>query len=97
MDPKDFEDLKQSVLDMKAHMRGEQVEGVRTTQVAVPDPAQVRQSMGLSQAQFAVLLGISVRTLQNWEQGRRQPEGPARALLKVALENPSAVAEALSA
>ncbi len=39
MNPKDFEDLKQSVLDMKAHMRGEQVEGVRTTQVAVPDTA----------------------------------------------------------
>jgi len=56
MDPKDFEELKQSVLDMKTHMRGEQVEGVRTTQVAVPDTAQVRRSMGLSQAQFAMLL-----------------------------------------
>ena len=56
MDPKDFGELKQSVLDMKAHMRGEQVEGVRKTQVEVPDTAQVRQSMGLSQAQFAVLL-----------------------------------------
>ncbi len=95
MDPKDFEDLKQSVLDMKAHMRGEQVEGVRTTQVAVPDPAQVRQSMGLSQAQFAVLLGISVRTLQNWEQGRRRPRGPAAQLLRVAARYPEAVLDAV--
>ena len=42
------------------------------------------------------MIGVSVSTLQNWEQGRRQPEGPARALLKVATEKPEAVAEALS-
>ncbi len=43
------------------------------------------------------MIGVSISTLQNWEQGRRQPDGPARALLKVAAENPEAVAEALSA
>jgi len=95
MNPKDFEDLKQSVLDMKAHRRGEQVEGVRTTQVEAPDTAQVRQSMGLSQAQFAVLLGISVRTLQNWEQGRRRPRGPAAQLLRVVARHPEAVLDAV--
>ncbi|PYV38295.1 MAG: transcriptional regulator, partial [Acidobacteria bacterium] len=50
-----------------------------------------------SQAEFALMIGVSVATLKNWEQGRRTPEGPARALLKVAAKNPKAVAEALSA
>lgn len=49
-----------------------------------PDVAAIRQEYALSQAKFAVLFGISVRTLQNWEQGRREPQGPARVLLRVA-------------
>ena len=56
-----------------------------------------RRKLGKSQAEFAMMIGVSISTLQNWEQGRRSPEGPARALLKVALENPEAVVEALSA
>lgn len=51
---------------------------------------------GQSQAEFARMIGVSVATLQNWEQGRRRPEGPARALLKVAAVNPQAVAAALA-
>ena len=47
------------------------------------------------QSEFALMIGVSVGTLQNWEQGRRKPVGPARALLKVASENPEAVREAL--
>ncbi len=50
-----------------------------------------------SQAEFALMIGVSAATLQNWEQGRRSPVGPARALLKVAAENPRAVERALSA
>ena len=59
------------------------------------DVAALRRFVGLTQARFARAMGISVHTLRNWEQGRRQPHGPARALLKVAAENPKAVEKAL--
>ncbi|HYN77374.1 MAG TPA: type II toxin-antitoxin system MqsA family antitoxin [Lamprocystis sp. (in: g-proteobacteria)] len=52
-----------------------------------------RQNVGLSQAQFAVLLGVSVRTLQEWEQGRRQPSGAAKTLLRVAQRHPEVLRE----
>ncbi|HUG92463.1 MAG TPA: helix-turn-helix domain-containing protein [Planctomycetaceae bacterium] len=56
----------------------------------------VRRRLGKSQNEVARMIGVSVATLQNWEQGRRRPEGPARALLKVAAMNPEAVAAALA-
>ncbi|WP_242482533.1 helix-turn-helix domain-containing protein [Thiocystis violacea] len=56
--------------------------------VAWPPALAARQEMGLSQAQFAQLLGVSVRTLQGWEQGRKQPSGAARTLLAIARRNP---------
>ena len=56
--------------------------------VNLPDVAYVREKVGLSQARFAELLGISVRTLQDWEQGRRSPSGAARTLLAIADRNP---------
>lgn len=55
----------------------------------------LRRSIGLSQPQFASALGISVHTLRNWEQARRSPEGPARALLRIAARHPSVVRENL--
>ncbi|MGB2610862.1 MAG: helix-turn-helix domain-containing protein, partial [Isosphaeraceae bacterium] len=55
----------------------------------------IRQRLGKSQSEFALLIGVSVSTLQNWEQGRSAPEGPARALLRVAAKDPEAVAKAL--
>lgn len=66
--------------------RGEQ--GRVTT---VPSVSSVREKTGLSQAEFARLLGVSVRTLQEWEQGRRAPSGAARTLLLIAARNPRAL------
>ena len=59
------------------------------------DIKAIRVGLDKSQAEFARMIGVSVSTLQNWEQGRRQPEGAARALLRVTAENPDAVARAL--
>jgi putative transcriptional regulator len=59
------------------------------------DIKEIRSRMNKSQAEFALMIGVKVSTLQNWEQGRRLPEGPARALLKIAAEKPRAVIEAL--
>jgi putative transcriptional regulator len=61
--------------------------------VSLPSVAAIRERTGLSQAKFAVLLGVSVRTLQEWEQGRRVPSGAARTLLMVAAKNPQALLE----
>ena len=59
----------------------------------VPSVARIRDRTGLSQARFAQLLGVSVRTLQDWEQGRRSPSGAARTLLIVASKHPKALLE----
>jgi putative transcriptional regulator len=56
--------------------------------ITVPSISSIREGTGLSQARFAQLLGVSVRTLQDWEQGRRAPSGAARTLLMVAAKNP---------
>lgn len=61
--------------------------------ITVPDVAKTREKTGLSQARFAQLLGVSLRTLQDWEQGRRAPSGAARTLLMVAVKNPQALLE----
>jgi putative transcriptional regulator len=60
----------------------------RATVVKLPAAAEARASVGLSQQEFAQLLGVSTRTLQDWEQGRREPTGAARTLLKVAVKHP---------
>jgi putative transcriptional regulator len=59
----------------------------------VPSVATIREGTGLSQPRFAELLGVSVRTLQEWEQGRRAPSGAARTLLMIAAKNPRALIE----
>jgi len=65
------------------------------TQLVVSPVTETRKKTGLSQSQFAALLGVSVRTLQGWEQGRKQPSGAARTLLAIASENPQAVLAAM--
>ena len=87
-----FDELLESVREGGAIVRG--VKNPSRSWVADhPDVASIRERYGLSQAKFAALLGISVRTLQNWEQGRRQPRGPAKVLLQVAAEHPDALLE----
>jgi putative transcriptional regulator len=61
--------------------------------INVPSVTSVRERTGLSQSRFARLLGVSVRTLQEWEQGRRAPSGAARTLLLIAQKNPRALLE----
>jgi putative transcriptional regulator len=74
-------ELLQSVREMKAGQG----------RVVFSPAIEARQKTGLSQAKFAALLGVSVRTLQGWEQGRKQPSGAARTLLAIARTNPKAV------
>ena len=78
-------------------MAGKRVRGVRTTRVVVADVQAIRKSANISQAQFAKLIGVNLRTLQNWEQGRTRPTGPALALLKIVASNPKSAIEALHA
>jgi putative transcriptional regulator len=71
---------------------------MRPSRVTTFDPASIRRirgKLGKSQTEFALMIGVSVATLRNWEQGRRIPEGPAQALLRVAERNPDLVAAAL--
>lgn len=73
---------------------------LKTTRVEMPQAAavpKIRRELGLSQQQFASMMGVSVATLRNWEQGRREPQGPARALLLVAALEPATVLKALKA
>lgn len=77
-----------------AILRGE-TGASRSWAVEEPKVAEIRARYGLSQARFATLLGISFRTLQNWEQGRRSPRGPAKVLLQVAAEHPTALLDLL--
>jgi putative transcriptional regulator len=82
----------------KRHIGMEILEGIREIKrgehgrvVNVPPVAAIRESTGLSQSRFAQLLGVSVRTLQEWEQGRRSPSGAARTLLMIAAKSPRAL------
>ena len=76
------DDLMESVKQMR---RGQ---AARVTKVKLTAAAEARASIGMSQEAFADLLGVSSRTLQDWEQGRREPTGAARMLLKVAVKHP---------
>ena len=97
MDKEHFGQLIKGVREMKRHMAGKSVRGARTTEFAEPDVRAIRDAAKISQSQFARLIGVSVRTLQNWEQQRTRPTGPARALLKIVASDPKSAIEALHA
>jgi putative transcriptional regulator len=83
--------FQQDLLESVRQMRSGQA--TRVTKVELPAAAEARASSGLSQQEFAALLGVSPRTLQDWEQGRREPTGAARTLLKVAAKYPKVLRE----
>jgi putative transcriptional regulator len=85
-----FAELLDSVREGGAILRGEK-EPARRFEIEAPDVKQIRERYDLSQSEFATLLGASIKTLQNWEQGRRAPHGSARVLLQVAARHPEAV------
>lgn len=87
-----FEELLQSVKQGGAILRGE-MRPSRSFKFGQPNVRSIRDHYGLSQPKFADMLGISVSTLRNWEQGRRKPEGAARILLLVAAKYPETVLE----
>jgi len=85
-----FNDLVESIREAGAIRRG-QLSPSRAFVADGPNIKRIRTSYDLSQDQFAAMLGISLGTLRNWEQGRRVPEGPARVLLQVAASHPEAI------
>lgn len=96
MREKDFDKLIGSIKQAGKIRRGE-MKPSRVFQFSPTDIKKIRLGLKKSQSEFALMIGVSISTLQNWEQGRRQPRGPAKALLKIAAEKPRAIIEALSA
>lgn len=94
MNERDFANLVESVKQAGQIKQGKLKPGRRFESSPI-DIKAIRERFQKSQREFAYMIGVSVGTLQNWEQGRRKPEGPARALLQVAAKNPQAVMEAL--
>jgi putative transcriptional regulator len=89
-----FDELLQSITEGGAILRGEN-KTARRIVLTVPKVKAVREKTSLSQSEFAHLIGVSVKTLQNWEQDRRRPTGPAVALLKIIAREPKLAVEAI--
>lgn len=90
---KEMEQFKADLLESVRQMKRGNAAG--TTAVALTAAADARAKVGVSQSEFAAMLGVSVRTLQDWEQGRREPSGAARTLLRIAARSPEAVRAAV--
>lgn len=90
----DFDKVVESVRQAGAMKRGER-RASRTFKYTPLDVKKIRENIGLSQTQFSKLIHVSVKTVQNWEQGRRQPQGPALALLIILKKDPKHAIEAL--
>lgn len=89
--PSEMQKFQQDLLESAKQMRTGKA--ARVTQVRLPTAAEARAQVGLSQMDFANLLGVSARTLQDWEQGRREPTGAAKTLLQVAMSHPEVLLE----
>jgi putative transcriptional regulator len=88
-----FQELLENARLAGAWLRGEDVEPSRVIFVDEPDPRATRNKLGMTQEEFADALGISVKTLRNWEQGRRVPSGPALRLLQLANKHADILSE----
>ena len=89
---RDFEaELQESVEALRAFHRGENNLRTQTVDRAIEPVTTIRKRLNISQHSFAGLLGVSVRTIQDWEQGRREPSGPAKALLRIIARNPEVI------
>ena len=95
MKEEDFDLLVSSVKEAGAIMRGE-IKPSRRIEVSSLDIKAIRERTHKTQNEFALMIGVSLGTLRNWEQGRRKPDGPARALLKVVDLNPEYVEKVLT-
>ena len=89
--PSEIKKFQSDLLESVKQMRRGQA--ARVTKVKLSEAAEARASVGLSQQEFAILLGVSARTLQDWEQGRREPTGAAKTLLRVAVSHPEVLRE----
>ncbi len=89
--PSEIKKFQQDLLDSVRQMRRGQA--ARVSRVKLPPAAEARAKVGLSQQDFARLLGVSPRTLQDWEQGRREPTGAAKTLLRLASAHPEVLLE----
>ena len=89
-----FDELLASVQEMDEIVQGKQA-AARVTKFPEPGVKAIREKVGLSQNRFAMLIGVSKRTLENWEQGRRHPTGPAKALLRILDADPEHAVRAL--
>jgi DNA-binding transcriptional regulator YiaG len=89
-----FDELVESLKEAKAIVQGE-IQPSRCFELKRMDVKAIREKTGLSQSQFAQLIQISTKTLQNWEQQRRTPTGPAAALLKIVSVSPDSAIRAL--
>ncbi len=81
------QEVLEGIRDIKAYKAGKKALRVHTLKAPAP-PKVIRQRLKLSQSAFAGLMGVSLRTVQDWEQGRRKPSGPAVALLRIAEQKP---------
>ena len=81
------QEILEGIIDVKAYKAGTKVLRVHTLKEPAP-PQMIRSTLNLSQSAFAGLMGVSLRTIQDWEQGRRKPSGPAIALLRIAEQKP---------
>lgn len=88
-----FQELKKSLQEAKLIKRGHLKPGRMFSINPESDIVRLRGKLGVSQPEFAAILGISADTLQNWEQGRRRPTGPAKVLLKIAVKHPELLLE----
>ncbi|MFI4958137.1 MAG: helix-turn-helix domain-containing protein [Lysobacterales bacterium] len=95
MDAKMFANLMESVTQMDEIVRGER-QPSREFHIDALAVKEIRRATGLSQAKFASIVDVQVGTLRNWEQGRREPTGPAKALLRAISKDPKHVLEALA-